>query len=522
MEVELKLSARAADVSALKRALVEMAPGSVSSEERLISTYYDTRDLALKRQGLTLRVREQAGRFIQTVKTDAVTGADMLSRGEWEDVVAENRPDPRATQSGARLPEGVGDDLWPLFVTEVKRTSVVIEPTVETEIEVSIDEGEIRGAASDRVEPISEIELELKRGDAAALYDLALELLEGAPLRFEMRSKAERGYRLVEGAEAAPAEVHAEPVPLDDTMSVESALQKIGRGCLAQLLRNEAAVLSGQAEGVHQMRIAVRRLRSAMSAVKKMLSAEDYRWTSGELARLAGALGPARDLDTFETALLEPARDALADEPGLDDLATAIEGSRRVAYDRVREEILSARYTPAMLRLLRWFDGHTLRRQPTSGSGALLASPIREIAPRLLDRRRRRVRRRSKGFAQITPQQRHKLRIAAKKLRYTIELFESLFDQDDLHKFVSRLKRLQDDLGYANDVRVGHELLTELTARAPRASSVAGAGARVLAWHDQVLAEGERKLHKRLRRLNHARPFWRSRQPVETRAQTRA
>src|SRR6516162_2224001 len=313
MEVELKLSARAADVSALKRALVEMAPGSVSSEERLISTYYDTRDLALKRQGLTLRVREQAGRFIQTVKTDAVTGADMLSRGEWEDVVAENRPDPRATQSGARLPEGVGDDLWPLFVTEVKRTSVAIEPTAETEIEVSIDEGEIRGAASDRVEPISEIELELKRGDAAALYDLALELLEGAPLRFEMRSKAERGYRLVEGAEAAPAEVHAEPVPLDDTMSVESALQKIGRGCLAQLLRNEAAVLSGQAEGVHQMRIAVRRLRSAMSAVKKMLSAEDYRWTSGELARLAGALGPARDLDTFETALLEPARDALAD-----------------------------------------------------------------------------------------------------------------------------------------------------------------------------------------------------------------
>ena len=150
MEVELKLSARAADVSALKRALVEMAPGSVSSEERLISTYYDTRDLALKRQGLTLRVREQAGRFIQTVKTDAVTGADMLSRGEWEDVVAENRPDPRAAQSGARLPEGVGDDLWPLFVTEVKRTSVVIEPTVETEIEVSIDEGEIRGVASDR------------------------------------------------------------------------------------------------------------------------------------------------------------------------------------------------------------------------------------------------------------------------------------------------------------------------------------------------------------------------------------
>ena len=101
-------------------------------------------------------------------------------------------------------------------------------------------------------------------------------------------------------------------------------------------------------------------------------------------------------------------------------------------------------------------------------------------------------------------------------------LFESLFDQDDLHKFVRRLKRLQDDLGYANDVRVGHELLTELTARAPRASSVAGAGARVLEWHDQAIAEGERKLHKRLRRLNNARPFWRSRQPVETRAQTRA
>src|SRR4029077_9073174 len=97
-----------------------MASPAASSCSRLISTYYDTPDLALKRRGLSLRVREQDSRFIQTVKMAGV-GGDLLSRGEWEDELAENSPDPQASQSGGRLPEGIAENLRPLFATDVTR-----------------------------------------------------------------------------------------------------------------------------------------------------------------------------------------------------------------------------------------------------------------------------------------------------------------------------------------------------------------------------------------------------------------
>jgi triphosphatase len=486
-----------------------MAPGSVSSQERLISTYYDTHDFALKQRGLTLRIREQAGRFIQTVKADDLAGANILARGEWEDALSDSRPDLEAPQSGAHLPGDVGGEFRPIFVTDVARTTVEVEPLPGTHIEAAIDKGEIRVVAGGAVEPICEIELELKSGDAAGLYDLALGLLDIAPIRIETRSKSERGYRLVEGAGAAPPVFHAEPVVLDPGMTVEAALQKIGGSCLAHLLRNEAAVLSAQPEGVHQMRVAVRRIRSAVSSLKEVLPAEDRRWVAEELGWLGGALGPARNLDVFAGELLQAARAGLRDDPGWDDLADALERLRRTAYERVREEILSKRYTATILCLLRWFEARGWRGHPESEATAPLSCPISKIVPRVFDRRRRRVGKLSKGFDRLTPRERHKLRIAAKKLRYTNELFGSLFNEDNLEKFVSKLKRLQDGLGYANDVRVAHHFVTELFAQIDPRSPAAHAWVGVLEWHDQMLARGERKLRKHLDRLNLATPFWR-------------
>lgn len=483
-----------------------MAPGSGSARSVLTSTYFDTPDLALRRLGLALRVRQEAGRFVQTVKAADPGGANVLTRGEWEDAVAANCPDIHAPQSGALLPPEVVADLRPLFVTEVARTVIGLEPSPETRIEAAIDDGEIRVAGSDRADPISEIELELKSGATSALYDLALRLLAVAPIRIGTRSKSERGYRLVASADTAPKAIYAEPVGLDAAMPVEAALQRIGRSCLAHLLRNEAAALDAQPEGVHQMRSAVRRIRSALSSLKKVVPGRERRWVSEQLAWLAGPLGPARNLDVFVTELLRPAGAELAGDPDLEDLADTLERSRRAAYDRVAEQILSERYTAAMLRLLRWFEAGAWRG---SGSSATLAAPIGEIAPRLLDRRRRKVRQRSKGFRRQTPRQRHKLRIAVKKLRYAIELLGRLFDPDDLQRYVKPLRRLQDDLGYANDVRVAHDLVAELRANADPESPVARAGARLLEWHDRTLVKGERALREHLYRLNRATPFWR-------------
>jgi inorganic triphosphatase YgiF len=486
---------------------MEMA--RVSTQQKLVSTYYDTPDAALKQRGLTLRVRDQGGHFLQTVKEGDLASGDLLSRGEWEDAVAESRPDPDAVHSGARLPEGAAADLRPFFVTEVTRTIFAVEPLPGTKIEAAVDEGEIRAITKDRAEPISEVELELKGGDAAALYDLAAQLLEVAPFRVETRSKSERGYQLAGYTDAAPPAVHAEPVILDPDMMVEAALQKIGRSCLAQLLRNEPAVLSAQPEGVHQMRVAVRRLRSAISSLKKFLPQEDAQWVTEELRWLGGTLGPARNLDVFAAELVPAARTGLPDEPGWDDLGAALCRLRAAEYDQIREAILSQRYTASMLRLLRWFEAAAWHGHSASDEPDAMTFPIGEIAPDVLDRRQRKVRQRGKGFGSLAPRERHKLRIAVKKLRYTIELFGGLFDRNGLERFVGRLKRLQGDLGYANDVRVAHEFVTELFAQIEPRSPAAHAWVAVLEAHDQMLAGRERKLRRHRRRLDDAAPFWR-------------
>jgi inorganic triphosphatase YgiF len=480
----------------------------VNKQERLTSTYYDTPDGALRRRKLTLRVRERDGQYTQTVKEES-PAQGILSRGEWEDAVDENRPDPTAAESGPHLPDIPAGDVRPVFVTEIRRTAFEIEPAPGTAIEASIDEGQIRALDDDRAESVVEIELELKRGDAALIYDIALRLLEVAPLRIETRSKSERGYHLIGGGDDAPPAIHAEPIELHPEMTAEAALGAIGRTCLAQLLRNEPAVLTGSPEGVHQMRVAVRRLRSAIPSFKKFLPQDDVRWVAEELRWLGRALGPARNLDIFATELLPGARCVLPDHPGWDSLSTDLDWLRRGAHEKGKEAVLSQRYTQAMLRLLRWFDGRGWRRGSSSDEPGSLSCPIIGSVSSVLDRRMRNVRHRSKDFKLLPPPKRHKLRIAVKKLRYTMELFGSLFGLHDLAAFAGRLKHLQTDLGYVNDVRVAHEYITELFAEIEPRSLSALAWVALLETHDQHIAAGERKLRRHLRQLVDTTPFWR-------------
>ena len=270
----------------------------------LTSTYYDTLDLALHRELLTLRVRKQGRKFVQTVKAGDLAGPDLFARREWEDPIASRRPDIDAPKTGRRLPKSIrGQDLRPVFTTSVTRTVIEIEPNPATRIEAAIDEGKIRSADGSAEEPISEIELELKSGDPAALFDVALRLLEAAPVRIETRSKVERGYRLL-GTVDLPQAVHTAPVVLDPAMNVETALQHFGRQCLTHLLRNEPVMLAGEPEGIHHVRVAVRRLRSGLSALKSMLPLEERCWASEELKWLTHALGPARNWDVFAASLL--------------------------------------------------------------------------------------------------------------------------------------------------------------------------------------------------------------------------
>jgi len=493
-----------------------MPTGRSDVQSELTSTYYDTPDLTLYRKQLTLRVRKQGRGFVQTVKAGDFAGSDLLTRREWEDFIASKRPDIDAPKTGKRLPDPIREqDLHSVFTTSVTRTVIEIEPHPSTRIDATIDEGEIRTADGSGVEPISEIELELESGEPAALFDVALRLLEAAPFRIETRSKAERGYQLLEAA-CRPQAVYAAAAVLAPAMATEAAFQHFGRQCLAHLLRNEPAMLAGEPEGIHQMRVAVRRLRSALSALKPMLPLEHHCWISEELKWLTHTLGPARNWDTFTASLLRPVSDALSASRELEDLVRAVEVRRHAAFDDANQAILSERYTKSTLLLFRWFEARQWREQPVSKHAALLLAPIGNIAPKLIERCYRRARKRSKGFSRKTPTQRHRLRIALKKLRYIIEFLESLFDDIQVRRFVNRLKSLQDFLGHANDVRIAYDLLDELLEKTDHdIRATARAGGIVLGWHERGLADHEPKLRQHVRRFRHLKAFWRGHDILE-------
>lgn len=490
----------------MARALEAWAAGGAgSTRTRLVSTYFDTPDHALAQQGLALRVRERDGCFIQTVKSNERTGVTGLARGEWEDAVRSAQPDLQAPETGRFLGPEITGRLVPLFRTEIGRRTIQLAPAPDTRIEAAIDRGRVYAPARDSSEAISEVELELKSGSATALYDIALDLLAVAPVRLERHSKAARGYRLA-AAEAAPvAAVHAVAVDLDPRLRGDEALRRIGGTCLDQILQNEAAVLAGVAEGVHQMRVAVRRLRAVLAAFRRMLPADQRRQASEELRWLADALGPARNLDVFETVLLAPARSALA-EPGIIEALTEAAGRRRkAAYAKAAKAIRSTRYTALLLRQLRWFESCGWRDVTAPQRRQ---TPIGVLAVRILDRQRVVAKRRSKGFAGQSPRQRHRLRIALKKLRYAAEVLAGLYSENEVNRFTKRLKRLQDDLGEANDVRAGRDIVAELARPKGRGGAIADAGAIVLDWHENRLARREPRLRKHLVRLLAAEPFW--------------
>jgi inorganic triphosphatase YgiF len=510
-EIELKLSSSPEQLEKVKQTLESMGQVSSPAASVLVAVYYDSEELKLHQQGFSLRARDEDGRRVQTLKSHGGGNPDILTRNEWEDVITDHVPDFSAPQSGPRLTEVVlPGELRPLFKTIVRRTKFELEPRPSTRIEMALDEGEIRSAADDASEAICEVELELKSGDPAAVYDLGLRLLEAAPLRIETRSKAARGYKLISANGALEPPVYAARVPLDGSMTVEGALQSIGRSCIAHLLCNEPAVLAGAGEGIHQMRVAARRLRTALSALKPMIPMEQYRWVLEELKWLAGMLGPARNWDVFAANLLQPVVQALPVESELQRLAQVAEQRRRASYEQVEEAIRSQRYTVTMLKLAQWFETRNWRDQPASEQAALLFAPIGEVAPGLIERTWRRTRKRSRHFDQLTQEERHRLRIALKKLRYTIEFLADLFEHSEVKALKKRLRPLQEDLGHLNDVHAAHTLTEEVSRHVNEGGNeISRAGGIVLGWHDRGLIDREPKLRKGVKRLRRAKPFWR-------------
>jgi len=492
-EIELKFLLDAADAPAVLEAL------SGGESETLHATYFDTGDRQLRRAGYGLRVRRSGRIRVQTLKSAAVADG---GRDEWEWRVAADRPNAALLdQTPAALADGAA--LEPVFTVEVERLTRRLEHS-GADIEASLDRGAI--SAGGVAAPVCELELELKSGAPAALFNLARELMATVPLRLSSISKAERGYRLAAG-EAGGRPRYESPVLARD-LTAGRAFQHLGAACLAHLAGNaESLVATPGPEGVHQMRIAVRRLRAALSTFKPATGGAEWRAARERLKWLAGELDDARNLDVFIAELWRPAARDHHDLPGMAAFGRALLSAQTRAYERAIAAVTSAAFRSLLLEIAAWLQVGGWTSDPAAAP--VRDQPAAEFAADALQHRRGKILKGGKGLEKRDRETRHGLRIQAKVLRYAAEDLGSLFPAHPKRaaRFVVALKAMQDALGQLNDLAFSGDLGRDIALAAghPDAAYAAGRLTGETAGDEAALLKAARKAFDR---FGEARPFW--------------
>ena len=467
MEIELKLLLAPADVAAFRRlALLQQFAVCKPYSQKLHSTYFDTPALRLKEHGMELRVRRAGRDWIETLKAGGHATAGLHERQEWETRVDGPQPDLEALAAlvvaGSKWEKvltapALAKGLAPIFDSVFRRTVWPLRLAHGALVELALDQGELR--QGDLREPLSEVELELKSGDAVALFDFALQLQDKVPLRLGNLSKSARGYAL--NAKQPWSSVKAGSVELAKGMTVEQGFRAIVSSCVAQMQDNESGVMgSSDPESVHQMRIGMRRLGSALRIFDRWVPFPAA--LQSELDWLAGKLGAARNADVLADSTLVRVAEACPTGPELVRLMQAASTIARAKRRRAAASLESVRYSRLMLGLVAWLRGSRWRESLDNSARQVLAAMIGRRAAKILAERHQKLLESGKRLGDDSPEGRHHVRIAAKKTRYATEFFHRLRPAGRVKRYLKRLTALQDALGWLNDAAVADGLLRQL------------------------------------------------------------
>ena len=475
-EIELKFLVDPAAVAKLEQALVVRPKAkALPAPQGLESVYYDTADSALQKAGFVIRVRKVGTKRIQTVKSEA---EGLSVRGEWETELSSDELDLEIAKSTPLGPvlKGLDQPIFPAFATRIQRGKHMVRQG-KARIEAAIDRGSID--AGDLSETVCELELELRDGPPAALYDLARRLAKAAPMRLSFVSKAERGYRLMRGQKVGDA-VKQGKVKLKPGMTARQAVRLIAASGLRQWVANaEVLRAARRPEALHQMRVGLRRLRSGLKLFEAIVGDPAYPKLVAELKWLAGELDTGRDIDVMIAETFRPAADAMHGQAGMAGLGERLLKARTKAYDKVLGVLDQPRYHALVLDMAAWIDAGQWADPADPVFGPRADQPIEQVAEAGLDKLRRQIRKLGKTLATLDPERRHKLRIRAKRLRYALEFFGGLYDRKkpEREAMLLVLKSLQDGLGQLNDMQVARDrglALAEGGGRAAGDSEVEG------------------------------------------------
>ena len=501
VETELKLRITPEQLAKLKRhVLLREYQVTRPTTHRLYNIYYDTPKLELHKFEIALRLRHAGRHWLQTLKGKGSVKAGLHQRNEWEAEVSGPALDFSASEVvkwDEHLPLSLRKKLQPVFVTDFSRSSRMLL-WHGAQIELCMDQGEI---STEKLGlPICELELELKSGDPKKLFELALEILEIVPFELEGISKAEQGYRLLSGYTEHPIKGVAPTLAGMETLS--DALKIMIWSCLQHFQNNlHGAMGSDDDEYLHQMRVALRRLRVVLRMTEKVHADAQLAELKNDISALCVALGHIREWDVFIAQTVQPMCKRMAGHAGLQALLAASERQRAACYATLRGATRARELQRLMLRFAIWMNGPYWQHQ------AETALRVHDFATRRLTKLAKRFARSGQQLNTADSEQLHALRILAKNLRYSAEFFAILYFEQKTRPYVAALSEVQDVLGQINDIAVAHRLLDGLAADD---ALVAHQEAVVLArgWIAHDLSGQLTPLRKTIQYFNKQPVFW--------------
>jgi inorganic triphosphatase YgiF len=515
--IEIKFAAAAEAFTQLEQSFPPKT-SRVRRPAKLVSVYFDTDKLDLHKHGLSLCVRSDGHQHLQTIASE--NGQASGTRGEWECELQSDMPDLKAIENTPAEKvlrnKKLLRSIRPIFETRVTRATYHIK-IGDSLIQVAFDQGEIDTGREST--PLSEVELLLKRGQPGDLFRLAKTIAKKAPVELAFISKAERGYRFLVGDGLTA--VKGATVALHPDITTRQAFQVIGRACLRQLADNLPALRKGDPEALHQARVALRRLRAAMTLFAEIIRASATEAIKAELMWITGEFAPAREMDVLWARADATTKEAQAlvteaELDGLPALDDELAQRRQRAFRRARAAVESERFRVLLIDLAAWIETGEWLSADDPLQRAESELQIDQFASAELDRRWKSVLKRGQKLRSLDPGRGHKLRIAIKIIRYASEFFVGVFPGGKAKRrrkvFLDTLEPAQDCLGELNDITVHQHFTANLAAERqhePAGEESMAFAAGLLSGHEQArLADVMTTAEQALRRCARVKPYW--------------
>lgn len=425
-----------------------------------------------------------------------------------------------------RLPElsedlrrSLGDrPLQARCIAETERCERLLE-TPRARIVIGFDDGFVEAAG--RRSPFHEIELRLLDGEAGEFWRFAADLSRRLPLRCLAMGEREIALLRIAGRDISTPK--ARRPALSPDVSLDDAIAEMLGSCLDQFVANWPALTHSDdpRESIHQMRVALRRLRAGVGLLRRGVSSPALEDAGAHAKTIAAALGKARNLDILEEMLSTGPLAAINGEPSFYALLDAVECRRVKAYAEVEALIAAPETTQFVLDLRaalaqRQWSGLCDGTHPgvdgpadeTASLDASAAGSARDFAVLSLDRLHRKAVKKGRDLASSTPERRHEARIALKKSRYAADFFASLFDAGaKARRYLRRSAAIQDVLGAFNDMAVAEQLLREIDEQ--RDGAVASANRFAIGWCAHAANDTRTDWKKAEKAFGKLKPFWR-------------